>query len=73
MNELLDEIGMTADHLVENIESIIKEKAMERERMYDNEHKRTSRCFLVERGLFETREQAKRSIMAGIVFSVKHD
>ena len=45
VDELLAEIGMTADHLVENMESFIKKKAVEREQCMTNRiPKRAGRC-----------------------------
>ena len=62
---------MTAGHLVENIESLLKKKQWKGNKYDKSIPKERVDVLLVERGLVETREQAKRSIMAGIVFSAE--
>ena len=63
---------MTAGHIVDHMETFVKVQAVGKGTSMTNRiPKERVDVLLVARGLVETREQAKRSIMAGIVFSAE--
>ena len=67
VNQLLEEINVTTDDIVKLVKQHVNKK--QGILQYDNKvPKERVDVLLVEQGLFETREKAKRAIMAGLVY-----